>query len=363
MPRELTPMFEELSSFAHLLDAYHLASRGKRLREDVATFDYLLEGWLVRLRDRLRAGTYQPGAYHRFTITDPKPRVISAAPFADRVVHHALVSLIEPIFERRFIRDSYANRRGKGIHVALNRCTYFMRRYRYVLRCDIVQFFPSVDHQILKRLLWHVVRDARVMALCEQIINGGAHELTDHYTLITFPQDRYGAEAYRARGLPIGNQTSQFWANCYMNPLDHLVRDQLGCPAYVRYVDDFLLFSDDKAQLHAWKKAIIAFLGAKLRLVLHEREAAVAPVTAGIPFLGFQVFPDHRRLRRRNGVAFAARLHQMRAEYDAGTLSFEAVTARIRGWVAHVSHGDTWRLRTMLLSGRSLDQNDQEAAL
>jgi RNA-directed DNA polymerase len=341
MARELTPMFEELSSFAHLLDAYHLAARGKRLREDVATFDYLLEGWLVRLRDQLHNGTYRPGAYRRFTIADPKPRTISAAPFRDRVVHHAITSATEPLFERRFIRDSYANRRGKGIHAALDRCTAFARRYRYALRCDIVQFFPSVDHQILKRLLWRVVRDPQVMALCEQIIDNGAQELADQYTLVTFPQDRYGAEAYRARGLPLGNQTSQFWANCYMNPLDHFVCDQLGCPAYLRYVDDFLLFSDDKAQLHAWKKAIITFLAAKLRLVLHEREATVVPVETGIPFLGFQVFPTHRRLRRRNGVAFARRLRDMAAAYQADMLASEDITPRVRSWVAHVAHGDT----------------------
>ncbi len=356
-------LFAQVYYFENLLRAYRQAARGKRSRPDIIRFDYQLEWQLLRLRDQLRAGTYRPGPYRSFAITDPKPRRISAAPFADRVVHHAVVNVIEPLFERRFIKDSYANRITKGIHAALDRCTFFARRYRYALRCDIVQFFPSVDHLVLKRLLWPVVRDPQVMALCEQIIDGGAHELTDQYTLVTFPQDRYGAEAYRARGLPIGNQTSQFWANCYLNPLDHLVSDQLACPAYLRYVDDFLLFSDDKAQLHTWKKAIITHLGAKLRLVLHEPEAAVIPCETGIPFLGFRVYPDHRRLRRRNGVAFARRLRDMADGFAAGELIGEQITPRVQGWVAHVAHANTWGLRRSLLAAVTFTQHSERTPI
>lgn len=344
-----SPLFEQLSSFENLLLAYHKAARGKRGRPDVAAFDYQLEANLLRLRDQLRARAYRPGPYRRFRIADPKPRVISAAPFADRVVHHAVTNVLEPPFERRFIADSYASRAGKGIHCALDRCTFFARRYPYVLRCDIVQFFPSVDLAILRRLLARVVRDEETLALCDLMLAGGASELTKGYELVVFAGGDPQAAAARPRGLPIGNQTSQFWANCYLNPLDHFVKDQLGCRAYLRYVDDFLLFAGDKHTLHRWKATIIAFLASKLRLILHERESVVTPVTVGIPFLGFRVYPDHRLLRRRNAVAFARRLKAMEMDYAAGLLAAADVTARVQGWVAHVAHGDTWGLRRSLL--------------
>ncbi|MFI5274666.1 MAG: reverse transcriptase domain-containing protein [Ktedonobacterales bacterium] len=341
--------FETLASFENLLRAYRSAARGKRGRPDVAAFDYHLEGQLLHLRDELAAGSYRPGAYRRFTIADPKPRIISAAPFRDRVVHHALCNVIEPPFERRFIGDSYASRQGKGIHQALDRATAFARRYPYVLRGDIVEFFPSVDLAILRRALGRVIHDARVLALCDQILAGGAGELIDQYSPVCYPGDEPELAALRPRGLPIGNQTSQFWANCYLNPLDHFVKEQLRCRAYLRYVDVFLLFAPDKPTLHHWRAEIIAFLASHLRLVLHERESDVAPVTAGSPFLGFRIYPTHRRLRRRNGVAFARRLRAMAGQYQTGTLAAAEITPRVRGWVAHVAHGDTWGLRRSLL--------------
>ncbi|WIG58164.1 MAG: Retron-type RNA-directed DNA polymerase [Ktedonobacterales bacterium] len=348
-PADLT-LYEQLCSFENLLRAYRAAARGKRSRPDVAQFDYHLEGQLLRLRDELAHHTYRPGPYRRYTIREPKERIISAAPFRDRVVHHALCNVITPRFERRFIKDSYANRTGKGIHSALDRCTHFARRYRYVLRCDIVQFFPSIDLTILRRLLARVVRDDDVLALCDLILVGGAHELTEQYNLVLYPGDDPATAAARPRGLPIGNQTSQFWANCYLNPLDHFITEELRCRAYLRYVDDFLLFADDKPTLHRWKAAIITFLATHLRLALHEAESTVSPVTTGIPFLGFRVYPDHRLLRRRNGLAFVRRLRDMAEQYHAGTLNADTTGSRVRGWVAHVAHGDTWGLRSTLLT-------------
>lgn len=351
-------LYERLCSFENLLWAYGDAARGKRSRPDVATFDYDLEGHLLRIRRQLRAHAWQPHAYRRFTVAEPKPRVISAAPFEDRVVHHALCNVVEPMFERRFIADSYANRRGKGIHQALDRATHFARRYAYVLRCDIVEFFSSIDLAVLRRELGRVVRDDETLALCDRIIAGGAGELTDQYTLVLYPGDDAERARARPRGLPIGNQTSQFWANCYLNPLDHFVKDQLGCRAYLRYVDDFLLFADDKPTLHRWKAQIINFLAQQLRLTLHVREAVVSPVTEGIPFLGFRLYPDHRRLRRRNGVAFARRLRQMACDYRRGAIALPKVSARVQGWVAHASHADTWGLRRSLLESVTFSPPD-----
>jgi hypothetical protein len=218
-----------------------------------------------------------------------------------------------------------------------------------VLRCDIVQFFPAIDHAILRRELRRVIGDSDVLWLCERILAGGASALGDQYTPVRFAGDNDDEYLSRPRGLPIGNQTSQFWGNVYLNALDQFVKRELRCAGYVRYVDDFLLFADDKATLHRWKQEIIAFLAA-LRLTLHEAESTVFPVTAGIPFLGFRVYPDHRLLRRRNAVAFARRYRALRCAYTAGELSFERMTASVQGWVAHVAHADTWGLRTALLA-------------
>ena len=264
------------------------------------------------------------------------------------MVHHALCNVIEPIFERTFIGDSYANRVGKGTHAALDRAQALARRYRYVLQCDVEQFFPSVDLAILGGILARKIADPKVMWLADRILDGGAGVLANEYDVVYFPGDDLFA-ANRPRGLPIGNLTSQFWANVYLNELDQFVKRQLRCPAYLRYVDDFLLFADDKRQLWEWKDAIRERL-ADLRLTMHERESTVYPVTTGMPFLGFRVYPDHRRLKRRNGVAFARRLRGWRRQVARGKLTQAELTPRVQGWAAHAAHGDTWGLRRALLT-------------
>jgi hypothetical protein len=159
--------------------------------------------------------------------------------------------------------------------------------------------------------------------------------------------------ANRPRGLPIGNLTSQFWANCYLNPFDHFVKRELryqgGSPGYLRYVDDLLLFADDKGTLWRWREALVERM-ARLRLTIHP-EAHPRPVSEGIPFLGFIVFPTHRRLKRRKGIAFQRRLKRKLAAHAAGEISLDEVHASVQGWVNHVHYGDTWGLRRAMLAG------------
>jgi retron-type reverse transcriptase len=347
-------LYPRVHAWENLELAYRKARRGKRVKRPVADFEFDRERNLVELQEELRTKTYRPGPYHSFVIHEPKRRLISAAPFRDRVVHHALCNVIEPIFERRFIHDSYANRVGKGTHQALDRCTYFSRRYRYVLPCDVRQFFPSIDHAVLRSILARYLADPDVMWLIDRILESGIGVLSNEYEMVWFPGDALW-DGLRPRGLPIGNLTSQFWANCILNPLDHFIKRELKCPAYLRYVDDMLLFADHKCQLRAWREAMIDFL-AGLRLTVHEHRAHPRPVTEGIPFLGFIVYPDHRRLKRRKGVYFQRRFKRLAAEFAAGRLSFEDLDAVVQGWVNHVHNGDTWGLRravfdTVALSG------------
>ncbi len=341
-------LYPQVCSFENLYQAYKAAARGKRGRADVAAFERTLEDNLLALQAELEGQAYRPGPYRNFVVREGKRRLISAAPFRDRVVHHTLVRVIEPIFERRFIHDSYACRVGKGTHRALDRCTQFARRYPYVLRCDVVQFFPAMDHEVLRQILAQVIADPQVLWLVDRILESGQGILAGEYDMVWFPGDDLMA-ALRPRGLPIGNLTSQFWANVYLDPLDQFVKRDLKCRAYLRYCDDFLLFGEGKRQLWQWRQAILDFLP-RLRLKLHERESTVFPVRAGIPFLGWHVFPTHRRLKRRNGVAFARRFRRLWAAYRAGEITQERLNASVQGWVAHAAHGNTWGLRRALLA-------------
>ena len=228
-------LWDEVVSHENLLRAYRNARRGKRGHRRVERFEFRRESELARLREELLAGTYLPGGYRTFMLYDTKARMISAAPFRDRIVHHALCNVLEPIFERSFIHDSYASRKGKGTHAALRRYQQFARQNAYVLKCDVRKFFPSIDHQILKDRIARKIKDEDVLALAGSIIDNSNEQVSvpGH-----FPGDDLFTQLDRRRGLPIGNQTSQFFGNVYLDALDHFIKEDLGCPGYIRYVDD-----------------------------------------------------------------------------------------------------------------------------
>lgn len=339
-------LYPEIINFGNLYDSWRKARRGKRYKPATAAFEQNLDAELLTLHQELHDESWQPGGFRSFTIHEPKRRKISAAPFHDRVVHHALVRVIEPIYERKFIDDSYANRKGKGTHAALDRCTQYMRRYKYVLPCDVQQFFPAVDHKVLMCILAKTIACTPTLCLCKKIIDSGVGVLAEEYDMRWFPDDDLFAVS-RPRGLPIGNLTSQFWANVYMNELDQFVKHTLRCRGYVRYVDDFLLFADDKATLHRWRDEIITFLYS-LRLTIHEHRAQPKPVKHGIPFLGFTVYPDHRRLKRSKGISYRRHLKTLWRRYQSGEINREQGRASVYAWLGHVKHGDTYGLRRKL---------------
>ncbi|GJL62687.1 MAG: hypothetical protein NPIRA04_13410 [Nitrospirales bacterium] len=313
----------------------------------MAAFEHRLEECLIELQDALRHGTYCPGKYRSFLIHEPKRRLISAAPFRDRVVHHALCQVVEPRWTSGFIEDSFANRVGKGTHRALDRVQSYSRRFSYVLQCDIQQFFPSIDQVVVRQILSRTISDIQVLWLVDQILNSSAGILDEEYTMIYFSGDDL-LSVFRPRGLPIGNLTSQLWANCYLNPFDHFVKRELRCPGYVRYVDDCALFGNDKSQMWRWKCAIEERL-ARARVTLHPG-AHPRPVDEGIPFLGFVVYPERRRLKRRKGVHFRRKLRAQLEQCQKGTLSQDTVKASVQGWVNHVRYGNTIGLRKHVLA-------------
>jgi RNA-directed DNA polymerase len=341
-------MFDAITGWANLCLAYRLASRGKRGKASVAAFDYQIADRLIALQDELRRFVYRPGAYRHFHIYEPKRRKISAAPFRDRVVHHALCNVVAPFFEASFITGSYANRIGKGTHRAVDRLQTWARRFRYCLRLDVVRHFPSIDHTILRSKIARMIDDADVLWLVDVILASGAGVLAEEYTPVYFAGDDLFA-VLRPRGLPIGNLTSQFWSNVYLNDFDWFVRRELGCGAYLRYVDDIALFGDNKRELWHCKRAIMQRL-AQERLTIHETEAQVLPTESGIPWLGFVIYRSHRLLKRRNVVNFTRRLERNLDAYQAGKISFAELDASVKGWINHVRYADSWGLREHVFS-------------
>lgn len=342
MPPRHDNLFERIACFPALVAATKRAVAGKRRNPRAAAFMANLEREALRLERALNEGRWRPGPYTVMHVRDPKPRRISAAPLRDRVVHHALCAVIEPIFERGFIFDSYANRLGKGTHRAVDRYEGFRDRFAHVLRCDVYRYFPAIDHKILKRDLRRRIACAPTLRLCDAIVDGSNPQEPVH---LHFPGDDLLSPLERRRGLPIGNLTSQFFANLYLDPLDHFVKEVLGAKGYLRYVDDFALFHDDPAVLAAWRGRIDRFLSGR-RLILHPDKTFVAATAEAATFLGYVLLPGgRRRLPEDNIRRFRNRLRGLRDRWRAGTVDAGDVRARIDSWIAHADKADTWRLR------------------
>jgi hypothetical protein len=313
-----------------------------------AMFFAEMEKELPTLHEQLRDGTYRHGAYHYFWIHDPKDRLVAAAPFRDRVVHHAIVRVIEPIFEERFIEDSYACRRGKGTHAAMRRALHFARGHRYALKCDVSKYFPSIDHEVLMGLVGRVIGDRDVLGLLKHILSSHA----DAESLEWQPGGGLFDYSTRRTGLPIGNLTSQFLANVYLNPLDHYVKHDLRVRGYVRYMDDFLLFGDDRAALRGHGERIRAKL-AELRLRMHPDKYRLMPTGGGVDFAGFVVFADGRiRVRSSSVRRFDRRYRQLLWEVNHKLRVPADLTQRVRAWGAHVQHAQSYGLRADVLGRR-----------
>jgi RNA-directed DNA polymerase len=319
--------FDRLVSFENLMLAARKAFRGKKERQTVAAFYFNLENEVIDLRNELTVGSYVPRGFRIFEIREPKVRKICSSDFRDRVVHHAICNLLEPIFERRLIYDTYACRTNKGSHVALRRCQEFTRQYDYFLKCDIRKYFETIDHAVLKGLLRRILKDARLLSLLDQVI--------DH----AVPGNPPG------KGLPIGNLTSQHFANLYLGELDHHLKERLRVKGYVRYMDDFICFADDKADLHRLLEEIRRFTREVLTLELKDKVVRIAPTTEGVPFLGFRVYSNLIRIQRANLVRFRKKLKKKEVAYQDGRLSQNELIESTNSMIAHLSHANATKLR------------------
>jgi retron-type reverse transcriptase len=324
-------LYDRICAFDNLVAAAKLAMRGKRFEDAVGKFNANLEREALRLQRELSEQTYRPGAYTTKIITRPKVRMISAAPFRDRVVHHALCRVVMPLFERKMIGDLYSNRPGKGTHQAIRRAQYFSRRHRYVLKADIKKFFPSMDHAALKAAFRRTIACRDTLWLMDTIVDASNAQ---EPVCTVYPGDDLSEAMSRRVGLPIGNLTSQWFAGVYLSDFDHWVKEQLRCPGYVRYVDDFLLYGDDKRMLANWREQVGVKL-AETRLRVNERKTRVFRTCDGVTFLGQRIWPDRRRLCRENVASARRRLLWNVRQYQAGRLDWEALRQRWYSWVGH----------------------------
>lgn len=334
-------LFSQITSFENLYLASRKARKGKRLKDNVITFEKNIEDEIFRLQEELISKTYIPGKYREFVIYERKPRKISAAPYRDRVVHHALCNVIEPVFEKTFIYDSYACRNDKGTHKAVDRFTGFCRKNKYVLKCDIKKYFSSIDHEILFEKIKKKIKCKDTLWLIKIIIN---HSNPQEEVIDYFKGDDLFEPFKRRKGIPIGNLTSQFFANIYLNELDHYAKEILKCKQYIRYVDDIAICDDSKRRLWEIKGEIEEYLE-KERLKLHPKKCWVFPVSIGTDFLGYRIFPTHRLIRKDNSMKFIEKLKNMSRLYGKGILNWADINPSVQSWLGHAKHADTYKLR------------------
>jgi len=325
-------LYERVCSFENVYRAYLRARCGKRYRDDVLLFSADLEQNLHDIADGLRDKSWWPGPYRFKEIHEPKPRAICVAPFADRVVHHALCNVIGPIFERTFIHDSYACRPERGTHRAIDRLTHFLRKdgSDYVLSGDVRKFFPSVAHCIVVRELEWKIADPDVLWLCRTI-------------LVSYENEEDLAGTVHPKGIPIGNLTSQWFANIVGNCLDQHIKCHLREPRYLRYMDNFIVLHRDKGYLRDLLVEIERYLGS-IYLVLNPK-SGVFPASNGVPFLGYIVYADHRRVLGENVRRGRRRLRRQARAVVRGRMPYDLFVRGGRAWFAHLEHADTYHLR------------------
>jgi retron-type reverse transcriptase len=314
--------YEDLISIENLLLAWQEFIKGKRNKKDVQIFQFSLMDNIIQLHNDLKNKTYKHGGYKQFKINDPKPRTIHKATVRDRLLHHAVYRTLYPFYDKTFIVDSFSCRDGKGTHKAINRFKEFSNivsknntKTCWILKCDIRKFFASVDQNILISILEERITDKDIINLLKEIIT-----------------------SFKLNGLPLGNLTSQLFANVYLNELDQLVKHKLKAKYYVRYADDFCFLSQDKKQLESLIPEINIFLETKLKLQLHPDKVFIKTLSSGVDFLGWVNFTDHRVLRTKTKKRMLKSLK----------ISLSLKTAN--SYLGLLKHGDSHKIKNNIIN-------------
>lgn len=341
------------------LSAQQTTLKGLRFKPHGARWKWKLESHLLSLREELISGKYRHGKYQSFTIYDPKQRSILAAQMKDRVVHHAINNVIEPIVDRKFISDSYACRKYKGQHLAMKEARRHVQASPYFIHLDVRKFFYNIHRNTLFEIIARTIKDERALDLIQEILKSSIRHA--HFTPqppATFdlfnqtPQEDYNLSGYpnEERGIPIGNLCSQLFANWYMHELDAFIKHKLKQRRYVRYMDDLVLFDSCKKRLQQCESEIQDFALSNLRLQLHASGGA-SPCSKGLTFLGFKIYRTHIKMKSESVKRFRKKLtvHLKNANLQSAD-SFFDVFRRVQAWNAHASHADSYGLRKSMFS-------------
>ncbi len=327
-------LFEKVCSFENLLIAYKKAFKGSGKNRETCKFSYFMEREIFSIREEMINGNYYPGKYRYFKINEPKERVISVAPFRDRIVHHAIVNILEPIFDPRFIYDSYATRKEKGVHAAVKRAQLFLRQRRFYLKFDVNKYFDNIDHRILLNLLKRKIKDKELERLL----------------LIIISNSDVSRGERTCRGLPIGNLTSQFFANIYLDLFDHYVKEELRIKRYVRYMDDCAIFHESKIYLKSILKEIDLYLQIRLKLELKKRVTVLNSSLNGMSFLGYRIFPALIRLKRENVKRLRKKILQKEIELSKGIIDEESFRMSVNSLMGFAKFADSLQLRKKMFN-------------
>jgi retron-type reverse transcriptase len=344
-------LYEQIYQMDNLYLASKKAMKGKKSKSTVAKFWFYEDEKLAHIHELLKHRKYKFGRYTEFTINDNSVmRKISAAPFVDRVVHHAIMNVIEPLFEKSFIYDTYANRKGKGTLSALRRAKYYANKYEYILKIDIKKYFPSIDHEILITMIEKKIAcDETMQLLIGLIENSNKQEDAFFY----FSNDTLLLPYERRKGIPLGNLTSQFFGNWYLNEFDHYVKEKLKVKGYIRYVDDMTFFSNSKAFLEDLILVLDSYLSA-FRLKVHPYKTILQSTKEGFVFLGHKVYATHFRLTSKALNRGRKNLKKVKYEYRYNKIDLQQAKNRIFGSIGFFKMGKNSYMIDELLVQTSL---------
>jgi RNA-directed DNA polymerase len=327
--------FEDIISVENLLEAWKEFLLGKKQKKDVQIFQIRLMDNIFSLHRELSNHTWKYGGYQAFKINDPKPRDIHKATVRDRLLHYAIYRILYPFFEKTFIADSYSCQLSKGTHRAVNRFREFAykvgknnTRTCWILKCDIRKFFASIDHGILLNILREYIPDKNILWLLENVISS--------------------FETRPGVGLPLGNLTSQLFVNIYLNEFDQFVKHKLKVKYYLRYCDDFVIFSEDRIWLEKQIPAIAEFLEGKLKLNLHPKKVSIETLASGVDFLGLVNFPHHRILRTKTKKRMIKKLRVKYVDLQNGVISGEKFNHGLQSYLGILKHCAGYKIEKIL---------------
>ena len=342
MSKTIKNCFDDKLSFINLYNAFYRVCKDDRNKKYILKAEIDIETIICNLEDELRNGTYRPGKYRIFTIYEPKERIIMALPFRDRIVHQWYVEeFIKPYFLKRFIKDSYACIPTKGVHSAVCNLQKYMRkigfnnRNYFILKCDIEKFFYNIDKVVLFNILKEKITDKKVIDISRILLD-----------------DLEGS------GIPIGNYTSQFFANIYLNELDMFIKHNLRVKYYVRYMDDFVLLLNNRGECKFVRDKISEFLDSKLKLKLN-RKTKYFPSSCGVNFCGYKVYSTHILISGNNKNKMKKKINRWNRLYLSGELDFDMVRNSYNSWLGHISHVNGYNLEKRM-SDRMLFKMEME---